>query len=68
MNNMQLAVADVTGNGSVTVSDMVEIRKVILGVNRDFTRVSSYAVCHNPKGLNQVVTGQVKVDDLISKK
>ena len=68
MNNMQLAVADVTGNGSVTVSDMVEIRKVILGVNRDFTRVSSYAVCHDPKGLNQVVTGQVKVDDLISKK
>ena len=65
--NMQKAVADVNNSGTVSASDIVELRKLILGIIPDFAKVPSYAICNNPKGKNDKVANAIKIDELISK-
>lgn len=67
-NNLQRAVADVNNSNTVSVADISEIRKLILGVTNKFSKLNkSYAIVHNPKSKNPLdLTDRVLVKDILS--
>ena len=49
-NPLSLAAADVNDNGIVSVSDLVELRQMILGIRKDFKNNKSWRIYSNNKG------------------
>ncbi|MCC6815492.1 MAG: redoxin family protein [Saprospiraceae bacterium] len=50
LNNLQIALADVNNNGTISASDISEIRKVILGLKTKFPNGKNIGWSYNPKG------------------
>ncbi|MDQ3142917.1 MAG: redoxin domain-containing protein [Bacteroidota bacterium] len=66
-NNLQYAVSDVNGNFNVSSSDIVELRKLILGINTTLSKVDDiFPVVHNPLGKDYIIKDRVKMDDVIN--
>ena len=60
-SEFQKIAADVNGSGSVSTLDMIELRKVILGINHDFGAVPSWQILKRNGGNNFIAikTGDV---------
>ena len=64
-----LAAADVNDNGIISVSDLVELRQMILGIRKDFKNNKSWRIYSNNKG-NLLKDGKFSIliqkDELLS--
>lgn len=67
-NNLQYNLADVNGNGSVSASDIAEIRKLILGSISSFKVNRNVGWAYNPKGIDNKGAVSVLVNDLLAQK
>ncbi len=65
-NNLQYALGDVNGNGTVSVSDISEIRKLILGATDKFKIGKNVGWAYNPKGFDNLGQTTVSVNQLIT--
>jgi peroxiredoxin len=69
LNDLQFALADVNKTLSVTASDIIEIRKLILGVTNKFAKVNAiYTVQNNPSAYTGIISNRAKINDILSNK
>ncbi|MEP7195791.1 MAG: redoxin domain-containing protein [Saprospiraceae bacterium] len=68
LNNLQYALADVNNNGTVSVSDISELRKLLLGSISSLKVNKKIGSANNPKGFDYKSPNYVLVKDLISRK
>lgn len=66
INNLQYVLSDVNGNGTVSVSDISEIRKLILGSTEKFKIEKNVGWAYNPKGFDNQGQTFVSVNKLIT--
>ncbi|NOT36499.1 MAG: redoxin domain-containing protein [Saprospiraceae bacterium] len=68
INNLQYNIADVNGNGTVSTSDIAEIRKLILGASTSFKNGKNIGWAYDPKGTDNTGATSVSVTNLLAKK
>ena len=69
MNNLQMQLADINNNGTVSTADVVELRKIILEKNNNFSNNQSWRIYNNSSNkllVNENFSILIQKDEILS--